>query len=131
MRWINMLLLAALPSLVAPAPAAAQVQGTYRLMQLEGQALPAPSPDEDNVTVHAAALILAEDGRYTFQLSASGAAQALPETHQATGSYRVEGDTLFLEMDDTDEPIPLTFLLEEGRLTLTVPAGYAYTFQRQ
>jgi hypothetical protein len=131
MRWINMLLLAALASLVPAAPAAAQVDGSYTLTHLEGQPVPAPSPDEDNVTVHAAALVLAEDGRYTFQLSASGAAQTSPETHQSTGSYRVEGDTLFLEMDDTGEPIPLTFLLEDGRLTLTVPAGYAYTFQRQ
>lgn len=130
MRWTNTLLLAALVSLAA-APAAAQVGGSYALTHLEGQALPAPSPDEDNVTVHAAVLVLEEDGRYTFQLTASSGGQSAPATQQTMGSYRVEGDTLFLEADDTGEPIPLTWLLENGRLTLTVPAGFAYTFQRQ
>lgn len=130
MRWIQILLLAAIAALAAGAPAAAQVEGTYALTRLEGHALPAPSPDEDNVTVHTGALVL-KDGRYTFELKASTAAEPEPMTTQAAGSYRLEGETLFLEMDGTGEAIPLTWRLENGQLTLTVPAGFAYTFQRQ
>jgi hypothetical protein len=130
MRWIQRLLLAAVAMLASAAPAAAQVDGTYALVRLEGQVLPAPSPDEDNVTVHAGALVLKE-GRYTFELKASSAAEPEPATTQAVGSYRLESDTLFLEMDGTGEPIPLTWRMEDGQMTLTVPAGFAYTFQRQ
>jgi hypothetical protein len=131
MRRICLLLLTLLA--LAPAvPAAAQVEGAYTLTQLEGRVLPAPSPDEDNVTVHAAALLLGEDGGYTFALQTSMGDHVRIEHRQATGTYRVEGDTLFLEMDDGSEPVPLVYALEEdGRLTLRVPAGYAYTFQRQ
>jgi hypothetical protein len=131
MRWIYLLLLAALALLVPAAPAAAQVTDEYALTHLQGQAIPARSPDEDNVMVHGAEILLGEDGRYTFRLQASSENQDTVEHHEATGSYRVEGDTLFLEMDDGSDPIPVAYELEDGRLTMRVPAGYTYTFQRR
>lgn len=130
MRWINLLLLAVAASVLPSAPAASQVMGVYTLTHLEGRALPAPSPDENNVTVHAATILFEENGGYTFALRTSMADPSQIEHRQTTGSYRVEGDTLFLQMEDGSDPIPLAYTLEDGQLTLRVPAGYAYTFQR-
>jgi hypothetical protein len=84
------------------------------------------------VLVRGASILLGEDGRYTFKLQTTMGDPAPVESRQSRGSYHVEGDTLFLDMDDDGmEPVPLTYSLEDGRLTLRVPAGYAYTFQRQ
>jgi hypothetical protein len=81
-----LLLLAAL----AAAPAAAQVEGSYRLDAINTQPLPAPSYAEPNVAVHGGSLTFGYDGRFTLSLSprADGTGE------QLAGTYEIGHDSL-------------------------------------
>jgi hypothetical protein len=82
-----LLLLAAL----AAAPAAAQVEGSYRLVGINNRALPATS-DAEGVLVHGGSISFGYDGRFTLSLSprADGSGERM------AGTYAIAGDTLRL-----------------------------------
>lgn len=83
-----LLLLAAL----AAAPAAAQVEGSYRLDAINTRPLPAASYAEPNVAVHGGSLTFGYDGRFTLSLSprADGTGE------QLAGTYEIGHDSLRL-----------------------------------
>lgn len=131
MRSPIALLLLALATLAA-APAAAQVEGTYELVQINGRALPTPSPAEENVVMHGATLALSEDGRFLMQARAGTADAAEPQEAEARGTWTVTGDSLALTPDDggADDALHFRWTLEDGALTLYDEEGDAYTFRR-
>lgn len=131
MRSLIALLLLALATLAA-APAAAQVEGTYELVQINGQALPAPSPSEENVVMHGATLALTADGRFLMQARAGAADDTEPQEAEARGTWTASGDSLALTPDDggADHALHFRWTLREGTLTLHDEEGDAYTFRR-
>lgn len=83
-----LLLLAAL----AAVPAAAQVEGRYQVVGINGHALPAASPTEDGVTVVRAAFWFEPDGRATVSMTANVASGL--SMRRANGTYVTVRDSL-------------------------------------
>lgn len=133
MRWMMMmLLLAACATLAPPVPAGAQLQGSYRLAEVNGQALPA-EVDEGGVTVLSGALVLGADGRYALEMEVDTEDEGRV-ARKVVGTYEVDGDLLFLEPDEDQEaePVDFTYVLEDGRLTLAEEdAEVTVTFVRR
>ena len=132
MRSLITLLAAVFAACLAAAPAAAQVEGRYELVQINGHALPAPSPTEDDVIIHRAALALMADGRFLMQAQASAGDDAEPRESEARGTWTVTGDSLALTPEDggADDALLFRWTLEDGTLTLVDEEGDAYTFRR-
>jgi hypothetical protein len=131
MRWIILLLIATTCAVTDATPAAAQLTGMYRLTRVQEQALPAMSPDEDNVILMDAFLVLREDGRYAFGILANHWMDNRIENRQAAGSYLVEGDTLILQPDSVADVVRWTFLREAETLTVTDEHEHSFVFTRQ
>ena len=131
MRSLIALLLLAFAT-VAAAPAAAQVEGSYELVQINGHALPAPSPTEDGVVMHNAALALAPDGRFLMLAKASSGGDAEQHEAEGRGTWTVTGDSLALTPDGggADDALHFRWTLADGTLTLVDEEGDAYTFRR-
>lgn len=127
MRTRCIALLALLTASMA-APAAAQVQGNYSLVSINGQPLPAPSPDDDGVTVYGASFDLGGDGRFALSMrpSPDGAG-----TQQLAGTYRVEGSSLVLTPVPEDEPFTLGWTLQGDTLGILNDDQDLYRFVRQ
>lgn len=132
MRRIHVLLLTLLA--LAPAgPAAAQVEGIYELTRIEGQVMPAVSPDEDGVVVIGSFLVLKADGRYALGMLASLWQQNSVQNRQVEGTWAVESDTVAFQPDEGSdgEPVRMAYTLQEGTLTLRDEHGHAYAYTRQ
>lgn len=90
------------PLLLLAAPAAAQVEGSYRLNAINTQPLPAASYAEPNVAVHGGSLTFGYDGRFTLSLSprADGSGE------QLAGTYEIGHDSLrFMPQGAGADPI--------------------------
>lgn len=121
-------LLLALAACVA-LPAAAQVEGAYRLVTIDGQALPAPSPTEDGVTMLRASFIFQPDGRFFMHARADDG--EMPYSEGAQGTYRTRGDSLLLLPDVNDgETVDFRWTLSGGTLHLIDEFGHDYAFAR-
>ena len=120
--------LLALLAACAAAPATAQVQGSYRLVSINGQPLPAPSPDEDGVTVYSASFDLGGDGRFALSMSPSADGAG---TQQLAGTYQVAGDSLVLTPVPEDEPFSLGWTLQGDTLGILNDDRDVYRFVRQ
>lgn len=131
MRWIILLLIAMACAAADATPAAAQLPGLYRLTRIQEQALPAMSPDEDNVIFMDAFLVLREDGRYAFGILANHWIDNRIENRQAAGSYLVEGDTLILQPDSVADVVRWTFLREAETLAVKDEHEHSFVFTRQ
>ena len=132
MRWINVLLLAALVSLLPAAPAAAQLTGSYELAEVNGHALPAPSPEEADVVVLTMALVLAPDGRFRMEATATLDGGAEESEQSAEGAWTVDADSLTLTPDaeEDDGVLQFRWALEGGTLKLYAENGHEFTFRR-
>jgi hypothetical protein len=132
MRWISTLTLAAVASLLLAAPAAAQMEGSYALVQVNGQALPAPSPEEADVVVLTMALELMADGRFRMEAAATLDGGSEESEQSAEGTWTVDADSLTLTSDDEEEDGVLQFrwALEGGTLKLYTENGHEFTFRR-
>ncbi len=118
-----------LMAVFAAVPSAAQVEGAYRLVSINGQPLPTPSPTEDRVTVHGGAFDFGGDGRFAMSMSAEVDGTV---TEQAAGTYRVDADSLRLTMDISGgEPVVLGWRLHGDTLALRDEPGHVYRFVRQ
>lgn len=113
----------------AAVPAAAQVDGAYRLVTINGQALPAPSPTEDGVTMLRASFIFQPDGRFFMQARADDG--DAPYSDGAQGTYRVRGDSLMLLPDVTGaETVNFRWTANGGTFHLIDEFGHDYAFAR-
>jgi hypothetical protein len=132
MRWINMLLLAALVSLLSAAPAAAQLTGSYTLAQVNDQPLPAPSPEEADVVVLTMALVLAPDGRFRIEATATLDGGSEKSEQSVEGAWTVDADSLTLTPDvgEDDGVLQFRWALEGGTLKLYPENGHEFTFRR-
>lgn len=132
MRSCILLLLLVVAACVAT-PGPVQVDGSYVLTRINGQALPAPSPTEEGVTMHGATLLLAPDGRFRMQATASSGRAPEPYEEDLQGTWSVRGDSLSLTPDvRADDPGPSFRWRLEGRtLTLYDEERHEYSFQRR
>jgi hypothetical protein len=95
---------------------AAALAGIWRVTQVNGQNLPAPSPQEPSVTVESASLLLAANGHYTLSITARRGAEAAATQSQ-------EGTWTAAEMRLTvtpavGRPTRFDYTLTAGTLTL-------------
>jgi hypothetical protein len=101
-------------------PAAAQVEGSFVLAQINGQPLPSVSPAETNIIIERMALRLGADARYTmgFRVRRDGADSRFQV--DASGTYRIQGDQLSLQPDagSVGEPVTYRWTLSDGALRL-------------
>lgn len=98
----------------APVPAAAQVEGSFVLAQINGQPLPSASPAETNIIIHRMALQFGAGARYTmgFRVRRDGADSRFQV--DASGTYQFEGDQLSLRPDAGSVGEPVTYRWDLG-----------------
>jgi hypothetical protein len=132
MRSIITLVVLAFAACLTAAPATAQMAGSYELVQLNGQAVPAPSPEEPDVVVLTMALVLAPDGRFTLQATALDGEPEQSE-HKAEGGWTVDADSLILTSDDSfdDGVLRFRYALEGETLKLYTENDHEFTFRRR
>jgi hypothetical protein len=80
-------------------PAAAQLEGSFALAEVNGQPLPSASPAETNIIIDEMALRLGADARYTMGFRVRRDGDDSPFQVEASGTYRSEGDQLFFQPD--------------------------------
>jgi hypothetical protein len=132
MRSILTLAVLAFASCLAPAPAAAQMAGSYALAEVNGHALPAPSPEEADVVVRTMSLVLTPEGRFTMEAAATLDGGSEQSEQSAEGAWTVDADSLILTSDDEEEDGVLRFrwTLEGGTLKLYTENGHEFAFRR-
>jgi hypothetical protein len=120
-------------SACASAPAASGLQGSYQLVQVNGQALPTASPAEATMTIQALTVVLRPDGRYTMRVTSRHTASGTDVSADVNGAYRVEADRLALHPDEGTEATPVEYrwTLEGRRLRLIDERNDEYVFTRQ
>jgi hypothetical protein len=117
----------------APAPAGPRLEGSYQLVQVNGHALPTPSPGDSTTMIEAVTLVLGPDGRYTMRVAGHDPASGTDARAEVNGAYRVEADRLALYPDEGTEADPTEYrwTLEGGRLRLIDEMDDEYVFARQ
>jgi hypothetical protein len=133
MRTLLRLAILGFTAAIAAAPAAAQMEGgSYLLVEVDGQPVPAPSPNESSVVMHKAVLLFTPEGRFFMQAKASldGAPEQVEE--EMEGTWSVTGDSLALtpDGDGAGDVMRFRFTLAEGTLRLYDDDGHEYTFRR-
>jgi hypothetical protein len=132
MRTLARLAVVALAACMAAQPAAAQMEGSYDLVEINGQAIPAPSPSEEGVVMHGIVLQLMPDGRFSMRFRAAWEGE-LPELEQEfQGTFAVTADTLALTAENLEETrtIHFRFTLADGTLRLYDEHEDEYTLRR-
>ena len=107
---------------------ASPLVGIWRVTQVNGRDLPAPSPQEPNVTVERASLMLQANGQYTLSITARTALQPAAEQSQS-GRYAAGAGTLTLTPEN-GRATPFTYTLAASVLTLREARGTVYTLAR-
>jgi hypothetical protein len=101
MRPFSTALLLVLAALAAM-PAAAQVRGSYRVVQVNGRPLPTPSPTEPNVTLRRLSFVFQADGRFSMSARSGGDGDEVAFSQAVDGTFRVRGDSLLLSPESGD-----------------------------
>lgn len=129
---VPLLALAAACATGPRAPSSPALAGSYALAEVNDRALPAESPTESGVTLHAGALALEADGRFTLRMNARTASQPAGTDAVVTGTYRLEGETLVVTHEGVSAP-PMRFHLarEGATLRLRDDRGNEFTFSRR
>jgi hypothetical protein len=132
MRSIVTLVVLAFAAGLAPAPAAAQVAGSYELVEVNGHPLPAASPEEADVVVLKMGLLLMPDGHFMMQATATVGGEAEQVEEKAEGTWTVEADSLVLTSNDAEDDGAMRFrwTLEGGTLKLYAGSRGEFTFRR-
>lgn len=129
MRSLLLVLLLALGACV-DAPADAQVAGTYELVRINGDTLPARSPAGGPTLFEAMTWVLAPDSSCTWRITLHNPHIELSTTLDFTGVWHVEGPTLVIQMDFT-EPEEFRWTLRNGRLRVIDERNDEYLFARR
>jgi hypothetical protein len=108
--------------------AASPLVGIWRVTQVNGRDLPAPSPQEPNVTVERASLMLLANGDYTLSITARTATQPAAEQSQS-GRYAAAGNTLTLTPQN-GRGTRFVYSFAGPGLTLRDETGAVYTLAR-
>jgi hypothetical protein len=128
---LSLLLLAtaACAGMRGTAPAArAPLVGIWRVTQVNGRELPAPSPMEPAVTIERASLMLLANGDYTLSITAHGGSEPAGEHNQA-GTWAVRENALTLAPASA-RATRFAYSLAGGALTLRDGQGVVYTLTR-
>lgn len=123
------LIAALLLPVLAAVPAAAQVEGRYQIVSINGQPLPAPSPTEEGVTVTGSRFWFDDDGRYTVSLRAN-----TPEgedVEEEGGAYTTAGDSLLLSEGEDVPPLVFRWARQGDTLRISDQDGNAYALLRE
>lgn len=131
MRTLVRLAIVAFAACAAAKPAGAQMEGRYELAEVDGQPLPAASPDEDGVTMHRTVLRLTAKGRFHIQAWASVDGSADPVKEEMEGTWSVTDDQLTMLPAEAkgEPPMRFRFTLTEGTLRLVNGMGQEFTFR--
>lgn len=115
---------------LAAVPAAAQVEGRYELVSLNGHALPAESPTETGVMLRRALFWFGPDGHFNVSMTAqTGQGEA---SQQAAGTYQVVADSLRITGEDGASPmVAYRWMLEGDTLRLHDDGENEYRLVRQ
>jgi hypothetical protein len=108
-------------------PAAAQVEGSYQLLRVDGRALPAPSPTEEGVTLHGGAFTFQADGRFSLRARATAATETEPRGESLAGRWAASGDSLTLTPANGGGLIGFRWMRAGDTLRI-YDRGYEYTF---
>lgn len=114
-----------------PASARAAVSplvGIWRVTQVNGHALPAPSPQEPNVTVERASLMLQANRDYTLSITAHTGAQ--PATEQSQSGRYSTGDHTLTLAPESGRATRFAYTFSAAGLTLREDGGTVYTLVR-
>ena len=132
MRSLPAALLILLAACIA-APASAQVKGSYELVRINGDPLPAASPTEDVVIMEGLTVLLGADARYTFQFRGRNAATDAPVEMKVTGTYEVAENRLLLTPDEGTgaDPVEFRWELRDGELLWWDENEDEYTLARR
>jgi hypothetical protein len=131
MRVITVLVLALLAACASASRGGAGLEGSYELVRINGDALPAESPTEDGVTMQGVTLRLTPDGRFTMDAKATTGGGVGQSDERSQGTWSSTGDTLVMVPDVSGgDPPRFRWTLDEGTLTLYDQDGHAYTFRR-
>ncbi|HEX6746488.1 MAG TPA: lipocalin family protein [Longimicrobium sp.] len=100
----------------APGTPSAAVVGIWRVTQVNGRDLPAASPQEANVTVERASLMLQANRNYTLSITAR-TGQAPASERSQSGTWSAGESTLTLSPDGA-RPTRFDYRFSAGTLTL-------------
>ncbi|HEU0299162.1 MAG TPA: hypothetical protein VFR37_06895 [Longimicrobium sp.] len=133
MRAFARLAIVAFAVFAAAPPTTAQMEGSYGLVEVDGQPLPATSPDEEGVVMHRAILQLAAEGRFLLQAWATVGGDPEQEQEEFLGTWSVSTDLLTLTPDGAGEEalMRFRFTLAGDALRLHNGDGHEFTFRRQ
>ncbi len=114
-------------------PAAAQVEGSFMLAQINGQPLPSASPAETNIIIEGMTLRTGADARYAMGFRVRRDGDDSRFQVDASGTYRIEGDQLLLLPDPESVGEPVTYRWDLGGdvLRLYDEQENEYRFARQ
>lgn len=117
-----------------PEASVERLQGSHRLMRINGAPVPAPSPAEPGVRMDVLNLVLRPDGSYTMEVRAHHLARNAPIAIDVSGTYRVDANALMLQPDRRArgvDPAEFRWRMEGDALLLTDEWGEEFTFARQ
>jgi hypothetical protein len=133
MRVMGVLVAVVLAACASAPRGEAGLVGTYQLMRLNDERLPAPAGDEAGVMIHAGTLALQADSRYTLRIVAVAGSSPDQRNAEIGGRYRVFGDSLAMVPDPgagSDE-VHFLWTLRGNDLRLHDEDGDEYMFRRQ
>lgn len=132
MRLLLATLLLVFAAWAAPAPAAAQVQGSYRLVEVNGKKLPTATSAGESMTIESITLELRTDGRYEMRAKVNRKNVGTHESAEFSGTYEVNGGELYLHAAENGlAPGTFQWTLDNRRLRLVDEVDDEYVFARR
>lgn len=133
MRVMGLLVALVLAACASVPPGEAGLPGTYRLLRVNGERLPASAGEEAGVVLHAGTLALQPDSRYVLRITAVAGDSPEQRNAEIAGSYRVFGDSLAMVPDPGagSEEVHFLWTLRGMDLRLHDENGDEFMFRRQ
>lgn len=113
-----------------PAPRRALV-GTYDLVTVDGDALPAVSPEEPNVLIESLGLTLAEDGGYALTSGFRLDGNPAPTSTTIGGTWQATATTLTFHGDQGPAVVEFGYRYADDALHLQDEAGHEWVLRRR
>jgi hypothetical protein len=133
MRVIGLLVAVVLAACASAPRGGPGLEGTYQLMRVNDERLPAPAGDEAGVMIHSGTLALQHDSRYTLRIVAVAGNSPEQRNAEIAGRYRVFGDSLAMVPDPASgsEEVHFLWTLQGNDLRLHDEDGDEYMFRRR
>ena len=133
MRVMGLLVAVVLAACASVPRGATGLEGTYQLMRVNDERLPAPAGDEVGVMIHSGTLALQADSRYTLRIAAVAGNSPEQRNAEIAGRYRVFGDSLAMVPDPgaASDEVHFLWTLQGNDLRLHDEDGDEYMFRRQ